>query len=419
MTRTSRSFVAFLLASPALLAAPASHAQVITVPAPGAGATRMGPLRHGTGTWERDSLGNHRAVVRVTSGGDAVYVRVPWRRRDATPDKVGIVVMDARTQLRVRNVARMEITREYGDLVFQAPTVPGDYYIYYLPYTGTFKSNYPKITYRPPDDRADPAWMQRNGLIPQVARYKQYQSLPPAVMVGFDAIDEFSRFTAMEYIASRAELDSMRTKYAWAEFFAFPEDRARSIRMTDDIPAKWGAEGPFRPFTGTAARGEYYTFQVGVWAHRMAIDSMRYEATNFTRKGGTEVIPASAFTCFNLEGVDWSGRRFARALRVERSKVQPLWFGVQVPRDAVPGDYEGEVAIGSSNAKDRAVRVTLRVGADTIVNRGDDDPSRLTRLRWLNSQLAADDGLVPPYTPMTVTGTTVGVLGRALTFGPD
>ncbi|MBK8057423.1 MAG: hypothetical protein IPK33_05965 [Gemmatimonadetes bacterium] len=59
------------------------------------------------------------------------------------------------------------------------------------------------------------------------------------------------------------------------------------------------------------------------------------------------------------------------------------------------------------------------MGADTIVNRGDDDPAQLTRLRWLNSQLAADDGLVPPYTPMTVTGTTVGVLGRSLTFGPD
>lgn len=380
---------------------------------------RQGPLRYGTGTWEPDSLGNHRAVVHVASGGDAVYVRIPWRRRDRTPDKVGIVVMDARTQLRVRNVARMEITREYGDLVFQAPTVPGDYYIYYLPYTGTFTSNYPKITYRPPEDRADQGWLQRNGLIPQVARLKQYQSLPPATMVGFDAINDFSRFTAMEYIASKSELDSLRAKFAWAEYFAFPEDRALSIRMTDDIPAKWAQEGPFRPFTGTAARGEYYTFQVGLWAHRMAIDSLRYEATAFTRKGGTEVIPASAITCFNLEGVDWSGHRFTRALRVERGKVQPLWFGVQVPRNAVPGDYEGEVAIGSGNAKDRPMRVTLRITSDTVINRGDDDPSRLTRLRWLNSQLAADDGLVPPYTPMTVTGTSVGVLGRALVFGAD
>lgn len=407
------------MAIPAVLAPVALNAQVISVPAAGAPNGRQGPLRYGTGTWEPDSLGNHRAVVHVASGGDAVYVRIPWRRRDRTPDKVGIVVMDARTQLRVRNVARMEITREYGDLVFQAPTVPGDYYTYYLPYTGTFTSNYPKITYRPPEDRADQGWLQRNGLTPQAARLKQYQSLPPATMVGFDAINDFSRFTAMEYIATKAELDSLRTKFAWAEYFAFPEDRALAIRMTDDIPAKWAQEGPFRPLTGTAARGEYYTFQVGLWAHRMAIDSLRYEATAFTRKGGTEVIPASAFTCFNLEGVDWSGHRFTRALRVERGKVQPLWFGVQVPRNAVPGDYEGEVAIGSSNAKDRPIRVTLRITPDTVVNRGDDDSSRLTRLRWLNSQLAADDGLVPPYTPMTVTGTSVGVLGRALVFGAD
>lgn len=419
MTRFARRRVASWLAIPAFLVPAALRAQVISVPATSSPSLRQGPLRYGTGTWEPDSLGNHRAVVHVASGGDAVYVRIPWRRRDRTPEKVGIVVMDARTQLRVRNVARMEITREYGDLVFQAPTVPGDYHIYYLPYTGTFTSNYPKITYRPPEDRAEQGWLQRNGLIPQVARFKQYQSLPPATMVGFDAINDFSRFTAMEYIASKAELDSLRSKFAWAEYFAFPEDRALSIRMTDDIPAKWAQEGPFRPFTGSAARGEYYTFQVGLWAHRMAIDSLRYEVTAFTRKGGTEVIPASAFTCFNLEGVDWSGHRFTRALRVERGKVQPLWFGVQVPRNAVPGDYEGEVAIGSSNAKDRPIRVTLRITPDTVVNRGDDEPSRLTRLRWLNSQLAADDGLVPPYTPMTVTGTSVGVLGRALVFGPD
>ncbi|HEX4933407.1 MAG TPA: glycoside hydrolase domain-containing protein [Gemmatimonadaceae bacterium] len=418
--RGGLALLALLAAAVALPAA--APAQVVSVA--GAGPAAQQALRYGTGVWEPDSLGNHRAVVRVDSGGEALWVRIPWRRRDASPEKVAVIVMDARTRLRVHNVARLDVNRDFGDLVFQAPTVPGDYYFYYLPYTGTFRSNYPKITYRPPDDRPDPGWMQRNGLAPQVARLQQWKSLPQATVTGFDAIDDFSRFTAMEYVATKGELDAMKQKYAWAEFFAFPEDRARSIRMRDDVPFTWVQDGPFKPFVGTAARGEYYTFQVGLWAHRLAIDSLRYEATPFTRKGGREVIPASAFTCFNLEGVDWSGRRFTRAPRVERGKVQPLWFGVQVPRDAVPGDYEGEVAIGSSNAKDRALRVTIRVGADSVVNRGDDDPQRLTRLRWLNSQLAADDGIVPPYTPMTVAGTpatgaTIGVLGRTMSIGGD
>lgn len=419
LTRATR---ARLLLAATVFASTSAHAQVISVPA--TGGARQGPLRYGTGTWEPDSLGNHRAVVHVDSGGDALYVRIPWRRRDASPEKVAIIVMDARTQLRVHNVARMDITRDYGDLVFQAPTVPGDYYFFYLPYTGTFTSNYPKITYRPPEDRANSGWLQRNGLMPQVARMKQWMALPQAAVTGFDAINDFSRFTPMEYIASRSELDSLRAKYSWAEYFAFPEDRALSIRMTDDLPAKWMRDGPFKPFTGTALRGEYYTFQVGIWAHRAMVDSLRYEASAFTRKGGTEVIPASALTCFNLEGVDWSGRRFTRPVRVPRGKVQALWFGLQVPPNAVPGDYEGELYLGTSNTRDRTIKVTIRVTGDSAVNRGDDEPQRLTRLRWLNSQLAADDGLVPPYTPMTVTGNatagiTVGVLGRSLTIGAD
>lgn len=424
MTRIQRCRTVFQLLAFAVVPA-STVAQVISVPptaAPGATPVPRGQgggLRYGIGTWEPDSLGNHRAVVRVDSGGDAVYARINWRRRDKTPDKVGLVVVDARTQLRVRNVARMEITREHGDVVFQAPTVPGDYYVYYLPYTGTFKSNYPKITYRTPEVTADRTWLQRNGLVQDVARFKQYRSLPAATLLGFDAIDEFSRFTPMEYIASAAELDSLRSRYAWAEYFAFAEDRALSIRMTDDIPRLWVQRGPFQAFTGATKRGEFYTFQIGIWAHRMAVDSLRCEASSFTRRGGQETIPASALTAFNLEGVDWSGRRFVRPLRVARGKVQALWFGVDIPNDAVPGDYEGDIAIGSSNAKDRVIRVVLRVTPDTAINHGDDEPKQLTRLRWLNSQRAADDRVVPPYIPMTVAGTTVSVLGRSLTFGMD
>lgn len=409
-----RAFMALVLGPVA-----SAGAQVVSSPTPGAPPTRQPQSRADATPWIPDSLGNHRAVVRVVSGGDALYVRIPWSRRDPTPDKVGVIVVDARTQLRVRNVAPMEINREFGDFVFQAPTVPGDYYFYYLPYTGTFTSNYPKITYRPPETTANAAWMQRNALIPQAARLKQYQSLPAASVTSFDAIDEFSRFTAMEVTASKGELDAVRARYPWAEYFTFAEDRSLSIRMSRDIPQQWAQRGPFAPFFGNARRGEYYTFQIGVWAHRMAIDSMRYDASAFTRKGGTEVIPASAVTAFNLEGNDWSGRRFTRALRVERGAVQPLWFGIDLPLDVIPGDYEGDITLGSSNARERVTRVVIRVSPDSVVNHGDDDPSALTRLRWLDSRLAADDGIVPPYTPMTVAGTTIGVLGRTLTFGDD
>ncbi len=96
--------------------------------------------------------------------------------------------------------------------------------------------------------------------------------------------------------------------------------------------------------------------------------------------------------------------------------VQPLWFGVDVPTNTVPGEYEGRIALTSSGGTPQSVPVRVRVSREVSVNHGDDAPAQLTRLRWLNSQLAADDSIVAPYTPMRVVGNTVSLLGRSLTF---
>jgi Tfp pilus assembly protein PilF len=269
-------------------------------------------LRYGTGTWEADSLGNHRAVLQVDAAADAVRARIPWRRRDRTPEKVEAIVMqgEGAGARRIANVRRVAITREAGEFVFQVPAA-GTYYVYYLPYTGTFKSNYPKITYRTPEETADPEWLARVGTS---------ASLPVARTMGFDAINTFTAFTAMEYIATEDELASLFARHPRAPFLAFAEDRARSIRMTDDIPQSWALRGAFQPFKGSARRGEYYPFQVGLWAHRGPVQAVRYAATALRTAGGA-VIPAKAITAFNLEGTDWSGQRFTRTIHVDSGKV--------------------------------------------------------------------------------------------------
>ncbi|MBL8958669.1 MAG: hypothetical protein JNJ98_02365, partial [Gemmatimonadetes bacterium] len=205
--------------------------------------------------WEPDSLGNHRAVVQVNTRADAVLARLDWRRRDKTPEDVQVVVIDAATNRRVVNAARMEITREFGEIVFQPPTVPGTYHIYYLPYTGTFRSPYPKLTWRSPDDAAQREWLLRNALTPDNARFRGYRQLPQAEVLRFESIDAFSSFTDMERVASRSELDALRQRYGWAEFFLFSEDRNRPIRMFDEVPQRWAVGGPFQAHQGSADRG--------------------------------------------------------------------------------------------------------------------------------------------------------------------
>ncbi|MBL8960364.1 MAG: hypothetical protein JNJ98_10965, partial [Gemmatimonadetes bacterium] len=210
----------------------------------------------------------------------------------------------------------------------------------------------------------------------------------------------------------------LRQRYGWAEFFLFSEDRNRPIRMFDEVPQRWAVGGPFQAHQGSADRGEYYTFQVGVWAHRAALPRLSVELDALQgRKGG--VIPRRALTCFNIEGIDWAGQGFRKDVSVAAGRVQPLWFGVDVDSALAPDVYEGDVTISAEGVRPQKIRVALTVGPALAVNHGDDEPTRLTRLRWLNSQRAANDELVAPFTPMTREGRWVGVLGRRLLVGPD
>ena len=181
---SSKGLLSFLLVLLAVVVAQSNSQSLSDVP-------------RGVGTWSavakhgEEELGNHRAVVYVDDGAeriliptvqpkirptpeaDAVWVRIPWRRRDAAPEKKDIIIVDASTGQRVRNVVRANINRGFGDLVFQPPTrndqyaeestevssdanLPGYYFVYYMPYKGTAAKNWPATTYLPVENTADP-----------------------------------------------------------------------------------------------------------------------------------------------------------------------------------------------------------------------------------------------------------------------
>lgn len=70
------------------------------------------------------------------STGRAVLATLDWRRRDLNPEEKGVIVVDAATGEQVTNVARFTINREKGEIVFQPQTVPGNYYIYSMIFSG-------------------------------------------------------------------------------------------------------------------------------------------------------------------------------------------------------------------------------------------------------------------------------------------
>ena len=69
----------------------------------------------------------------------------------------------------------------------------------------------------------------------------------------------------------------------------------------------------------------------------MPLNIVDYQATDLTC--GKQRIPASAITCFNLEGVDPKGESFTRDLGIKKGMVQPLWFGVDVDASLAEGVY--------------------------------------------------------------------------------
>ena len=374
-------------------------------------------LPYSVASWP-DNLGNQRARIQVMEKADAVRTHIVWRRRDSSPQEKNIVVFDAATGAQVRNVARADINREYGDIVFQ-PNSAGEYHVYYMPCTVTGPEQWAfTVTYEPPASTADPAWLERNGLNAEHLADGKWKSLPEAEALELQARSEFSRPDPMEVIATSSETEQLLAKYPDRACMLFPEDRQHPIRMTDDLPLRWIESGPKFEFQGEAQRNEFYVFQVGVFAARKAISDLSVEFGDLRSRKG-KVIPARALRCFNTGGTDWLGRPIRKSFAVEAGKIGALWLGVQVPRDAVPGEYKGALTIKPAGDREMKVSITLKVADRVLEDCGDSDLWRLSRLRWLDSTIGLDDEVTAPYTPIEVHGDTTECLGRQVKFGPS
>lgn len=364
---------------------------------------------YGVGIWNADSLGNHRVIVSVDKPADAVLATIDWRRRDLNPEAKNLIVVDAATGERITNVCRFTIDREQGEVVFQPQTVPGEYYIYYLKNVMSGSPYYPTVNYPAFENTASADWVKKNKL-----SGKKAPALPAAKVVQFQAINELNSFYPMEVIATSNETARLLKEHPGEKYILFTEDRKFPILMTTDIPYKWIADNRHDFFNGQADKGEYYVFQLGVWAARSNVENLHVDFSALTNKATGEQIPASSFTCFNTEGTDVTGTVFEKNCSVDKGKVQALWVGTQLPEHLSAGTYQGTVTVSAANAESKTVQVSLNVSENVIANHGDNEPWRHSRLRWLNSQIGFDDEVIAPYTPLVMKDKTISCLGREI-----
>lgn len=372
-------------------------------------------VTYGVGSWPRE-MGDMRARVRVNVGAEAVVAHVGWRRHDPAPQEKAVVVVDAATGKEIANVARLRIGPESGDIAFAPETVPGDYYLYYMPYKVIKAEQWQyTIEYLQPTPPADADWSARNSLRADDLAGGAWESLPKADLIEIQARTEFDRPDPMEVIATRAETDELLKRFPLKPYLLFPEDRRYPIRMTDCLPLRWIETGPGDRFEGEAARGEFYTFQIGLYAARMAVDDVQVGFSDMRCESGSQ-IPADGFTCFNLMGTDCLGLPMQKSVKVALGRVQALWFGLQIPKQTPPGVYRETLALKVAGAQQSIVKLSLRVTDQTLDDAGDSELWRMSRLRWLNSTTGIDDTVTAPYTPLQSSANGVKCLGREIRF---
>lgn len=352
-----------------------------------------------------EELGNHRASIQIDQPAEAVTLDIHWRRHDKAPQDKRFLIIEEASGDTIANIFRAEVNNERCKLVF-GPVNAGKYHFYYLPYRQQQDYGFYGKGYFPQEEAPNADWATAN------CNALKFDALPRAKLLGYQSRTAFDSFFPMEVIALESEKDSL-LKLHPEDFLVFPEDRSLPIRMLDELPQKWIQSGPSDKFNGEALRNEYYALQLGVFAARKDLTDLKVAFSAL--KNGSKEIAADKITCFNTGGIDSYGEPFVKQLDVSQGNVQPMWIGVDIPENVSAGKYTGTITVWSENTEKQTIQLQLKIKDEVLADRGDNEPWRHSRLRWLNSKLGIDDEPTQPFEAIKPLGNnTYNLTGKKL-----
>ena len=217
----------------------------------------------------------------------------------------------------------------------------------------------------------------------------------------------------MEIISTKEEVNDF--KVLNKEFYLFPEYRDFPIKMKSYLPKRWTLDkNNINGLNDNVSRGEYYTFQVGVLPQNRDIDNIDIIFTDLNSQSkGT--IDKKYFTCFNKGGIDIDGKAFMKKVSVKKGEVQSLWFGLEIPLETKSGTYTSLVIIKPKGMVEDTIHLKMNVSNLKSNDFGDDRPERMSRLRWLNSDIGSDDNLIiKPFKEIKIDQNNLEFLGRKI-----
>ena len=199
-------------------------------------------------------------------------------------------------------------------------------------------------------------------------------------------------------------------------FFVFPEPREYPIKWYDSLKISWlENDWSQEPFSLQARPGEYFVYQVGVWALD-DLEDLRVVISDLEGNNGQN-IAAEQMTCFNTGGTDLLGKPFSKRLHVPRDRVQAIWMGIDLT-EVMEGDYAGSVSI-ISDGEVQSMQVRLQVHGERVSNHGFNEGWRLSRLAWLNNTIGLDSNITRGFEPVKRNGNKLMILGRSMEIAPD
>jgi hypothetical protein len=105
-----------------------------------------------------------------------------------------------------------------------------------------------------------------------------------------------SASSPMDVLVGPSDLNPFLKQHAQAAYLVFTEDRTQAVRWDHALPAHW-IEHPQRHlgvFSGQAQPGEFYVFQVVVFAAQQDLDSIVVRFSDLPGNSA-RLLPKSAF----------------------------------------------------------------------------------------------------------------------------
>lgn len=344
--------------------------------------------------WNGDELGNQRVILRWDASTKQAKAIIPWRNIKVKPDQK-LIIIDSLTQKQYEPDSYLNINEEEGSFIFTPVSGKGIYYVYFLPYQLDKRTNYPTATYLKRTDK----------------QLSNDVGAAMATVVRIESVDKFNSNESMEVIATQKEIEQYKKKHQEEPYLVFPEVRENPIKM-NRIPQHWTDDKRNSSvLLGKTEKGLFYAFQVGVLPVKTDLKKVKITTSALKSTSGG-IIDARYFNCINTDGIDYKGEKLQLDVDVKKDDLQAFWCGFDIPENTSLGTYEGMLTIKPENAAAQTVKIVLNVSGEKLVNKGFDEPWKMTRLPWLNSTLAQANTVIKPYTSLQLKGEEISLLGR-------